>query len=106
MPNITYIEWSGEEHQVDVPNGWSLMEGATKNDVPGIVAECMGGCACATCHVYLEPDWFARLGAPSETEAALLEFAEGVEETSRLSCQVTVTDEMEGMVVRMPETQE
>lgn len=105
MPQIKYIEWTGDEHDVEVPEGWSLMEGATKNDVPGIDAECMGGCACATCHVYLEPRWIEKLAAPSETEAALLEYAEGVKENSRLSCQIKVVAEMDGMVVRIPQSQ-
>lgn len=106
MPKITYVEHDGEQHEVDVAAGISLMEGAVKNGVPGIDADCGGSCACATCHVMIDPAWFAIVGKPSSDEAELLEFAREVGEFSRLSCQVTVGDEMDGLLVRMPETQQ
>lgn len=105
MAKITYIEHNGTEHEVDVPDGYSLMEGATKNGVPGIVAECMGGCACATCHIYVDPPWREALPAAEDNELAMLEYASDVQEGSRLSCQIKVTDSLDGMVVRMPQAQ-
>lgn len=105
MPTITYVEFDGTEHRIDVPSGFSLMEGAVKNGLPGIEADCGGACACATCHVLIGPDWAARLGAPSVMEESMLEFAIGATDESRLSCQVQVRDELDGLVVRMPECQ-
>lgn len=105
MANITYIEHSGTEHVVNVPDGYSLMEGATKNGVPGIVAECMGGCACATCHVYVDPAWRSAVPEAADDEIAMLEYASDVGEGSRLSCQIKVTPALDGMVVRMPKAQ-
>ncbi|CAN7594189.1 2Fe-2S iron-sulfur cluster-binding protein [Phenylobacterium sp. LjRoot219] len=105
MPKITYIAFDGVEHAVDVPVGWSVMEGAKKNNVPGIDADCGGGCSCATCHVFVEPDWRARTGERNPIEDATLEFAENVVPNSRLACQIKVTDNLDGLVVRMPESQ-
>jgi 2Fe-2S ferredoxin len=105
MPKITYIEHNGKEHVVDVPVGWSVMEGAVKNRVPGIDADCGGGCACATCHVYVEAAWEAKLPISEYMERAMLDFAQGRQKTSRLSCQIKVTADMDGLVVRMPKTQ-
>ncbi|WP_038712656.1 2Fe-2S iron-sulfur cluster-binding protein [Burkholderia sp. lig30] len=105
MAKITYIEHGGAEHVVDVPEGYSLMEGATKNSVPGIVAECMGGCACATCHIYVDPAWRGAVPNANDDEIAMLEYASDVQEGSRLSCQIKVTRSMDGMVVRMPASQ-
>ena len=105
MPKITYIAFNGDEHVVDVPVGWSVMEGAKKNDIPGIDADCGGGCSCATCHVHVDPAWQARVGGRTPIEDATIEFADGVEADSRLSCQIKVTDEMDGLVVRLPESQ-
>jgi 2Fe-2S ferredoxin len=105
MPSITYIEFDGAEHVVDVPAGWSVMEGARKNDIPGIDADCGGGCSCATCHVYVDPAWQARVGPRNAIEEATLEFAENVEPNSRLACQIKVTDQLDGLVVRTPESQ-
>lgn len=103
MAKITYIESGGREHVVDAPLGGSVMEGAVKNNVPGIDADCGGACACATCHVYVDPDWVGAVGGASDTEAAMLEFAaEPVEANSRLSCQMKVTADLDGLVVRMP----
>jgi 2Fe-2S ferredoxin len=105
MPKITYIEHNGTEHAIDVPKGLSVMEGAVRNLVPGIDADCGGACACATCHVYVDPDWFAKTGEREPMEESMLDFADDVRETSRLSCQIKVTEELDGLVVRMPEHQ-
>jgi 2Fe-2S ferredoxin len=105
MPKIIYVEFSGVEHAVQVLSGASVMEGAKKNNVPGIDADCGGGCSCATCHVFVDPAWWARTGERNPIEEATLEFAENVEANSRLSCQIKVTDELDGLVVRMPESQ-
>lgn len=105
MPQITYIESSGAEHCVEVPEGLSVMKGAANNGIPGIPADCGGACACATCHVYIDPAWINRVTPLSEDEDAMLEFAEPREETSRLSCQVFVTADLDGLRVRIPESQ-
>jgi 2Fe-2S ferredoxin len=105
MAKITYIEFNGAEHTIDVRNGFTVMEGAVKNNVPGIDADCGGACACATCHVYVDPAWVEKTGKASAMEESMLDFAENVTETSRLSCQIKVTDELEGLIVRMPESQ-
>ena len=102
MPKITYIEYNGTAHTVDVAEGLSVMEGAVNNGVPGNDADCGGACACATCHVYVDPAWEAKTGEKNESEAAMISFANGVEPNSRLSCQITVTAELDGLVVRMP----
>ena len=105
MATITYIEHDGTEHPQDVPTGWSVMEGAVKNGVPGIDADCGGACGCATCHVYVDPAWLTVTGAPNGPEAEMLELAENVADNSRLSCQIDVTDALDGLIVRMPESQ-
>jgi len=105
MAKITYIEFSGAEHTIDVRNGFTVMEGAVKNNVPGIDADCGGACACATCHVYVDPAWLDKTGKASAMEESMLDFAENVTESSRLSCQIKVTEELEGLIVRMPESQ-
>jgi 2Fe-2S ferredoxin len=105
MAKIKYIEFDGSEHVVEVRNGLSVMEGAIKNNVPGIDADCGGACACATCHVYVDPAWTETVGPPSAMEESMLDFAEGVESNSRLSCQIKVSDKLEGLVVRLPESQ-
>jgi 2Fe-2S ferredoxin len=102
MPKITYIEYNGTAHTVDVEDGLSVMEGAVNNGVPGIDADCGGACACATCHVYVDPAWESKTGEKNESEAAMISFANGVEPNSRLSCQIKVTAELDGLVVRMP----
>jgi 2Fe-2S ferredoxin len=102
---ITYIEFNGREHVVDVPTGMSVMEGAKKNGVPGIDADCGGGCSCGTCHVFVDPAWLAQVGGRTAIEEATIEFAEGVEPNSRLSCQIRVSETLDGLVVRMPESQ-
>jgi len=105
MPKIKYIEFSGTEHVIDVPVGISVMKGAVDNRLRGILAECGGGCSCGTCHVYVDPDWFDRLGPKTPEEVQLLEDVCDTRPNSRLSCQVKVTPEMEGLVVRMPAKQ-
>ena len=105
MAKITYVEHNGTEHAIDVKNGLSVMEGAVKNNIPGIDADCGGACACATCHVYVDQEWLAKTGSRSAMEESMLDFAEGVEENSRLSCQIKVSDELDGLRVTMPESQ-
>ncbi len=105
MAKITYIEFDGTAHEVEVEHGFSLMKGAVHHGVPGIDAECGGACACATCHVYVDDSWAETLGLPQGNEKDMLEFANEVRGNSRLSCQITVTSELDGLVVRMPEFQ-
>jgi 2Fe-2S ferredoxin len=105
MPKVTYIEHSGKEHVIDVAAGATVMEGAVKNNVPGIDADCGGACACATCHVYVDDAWIARTGKAASMEESMLDFAEGVTANSRLSCQITVSADLDGLVVRLPESQ-
>jgi 2Fe-2S ferredoxin len=105
MAKITYIEWNGTEHIIDVASGLSVMEGAIDNSVPGIEAECGGACSCATCHVYVDPDWVGKTGSPEHLEKDMLECAMDLQDNSRLSCQIEVSDELDGLVVRMPELQ-
>jgi ferredoxin, 2Fe-2S len=105
MAKITYIEHDGTEHVVDVKTGLSVMEGAVKNNIPGIDADCGGACACATCHVYVQDEWLDKTGDKSAMEESMLDFAESVEPNSRLSCQIKVSDALDGLVVTMPESQ-
>ena len=105
MAKITYIQFDGTETAVEVKAGLSVMEGAIKNNIPGIDADCGGACACATCHVYVDEAWQEKTGKSSAMEESMLDFAENVEANSRLSCQIKVTDALDGLVVRMPESQ-
>ena len=105
MPKIKYIEHSGKEHEVDVPAGWSVMEGAVKNLIPGIDADCGGACACATCHVFVDPAWLDKLPKKEDMEETMLDFAPDMAANSRLSCQIKVTPALDGLVVRMPKSQ-
>lgn len=105
MPKITYIEHNGAEHVVDAEVGMTVMEAAVKNMVPGIDADCGGACACATCHVYVGEEWVKVMGSAEEMEEDMLDFAFDVRETSRLSCQLKVTDAFDGLVVSVPEKQ-
>ena len=105
MPKIKYIEHSGKEHEVNVPEGWSVMEGAVRNPIPGIDADCGGACACATCHVFVEEPWLGKLPPKEDMEETMLDFAPDVEANSRLSCQIKVTAALDGLVVRMPKSQ-
>ena len=106
MPKVIFIASDQSRREVDIPAGWSLMEGAVQNDVTGIVAECGGGCACATCHVFVDAAWAARLPASSTSEQDLLECtAVPRDPNSRLSCQIKLSSEMDGLIVRLPERQ-
>jgi 2Fe-2S ferredoxin len=105
MPKVKYIEHNGKEHVADVPLGWSVMEGAVKNLIPGIDADCGGACACATCHVHVDPQWVSKIPPKQDMEETMLDFAQELEPTSRLSCQIKVTAELDGLVVRMPRSQ-
>ena len=107
MPKVTYVEFNGTEHAVDVPVGTSVMRGAVDNNIPGIDADSGGECACATCHVYIDAAWLPKIGlpVPGSQEASMLSFAAVTQPDSRLSCQIKVTDELNGLVVRMPDRQ-
>jgi len=106
MAKITYIEHNGTEHVVEVANGLTVMEGARDNNIPGIEADCGGACACSTCHVYVAKEWVAKLAPAQDMELDMLDFAyEPNPERSRLTCQIKVTDELDGLVVQMPERQ-
>ncbi len=106
MAKITYIEHGGTEHVVDVANGLTVMEGARDNNIPGIEADCGGACACSTCHVYVAEDWVGKLPTKEAMEEDMLDFAYEPDPTrSRLTCQLKVTDALDGLVVQMPEKQ-
>ena len=105
MAKITFIEPSGKAHEVEAENGQTVMETAIKHMVPGIEAECGGALACATCHVYVDDAWSEKVGAPSAMEEDMLDFAFDVRPTSRLSCQIKVSAELDGLVVQVPERQ-
>ena len=105
MAKITYITQDNQKHEVEVQNGLTVMEGAVQNDIPGIDADCGGGMACATCHVYVKEDWFNKLPKKSEGEDDMLDQAYEPSPNSRLSCQITVSDELNGLVVHLPEKQ-
>jgi 2Fe-2S ferredoxin len=107
MPKVTYVEFNGTAHEVDVPAGTSVMRGAVDNNVPGIDADCGGECACATCHVYVDAAWLEKIGlpAPGSQEASMLSFAAVAQSDSRLTCQITMTEDLDGLLVRMPEGQ-
>ena len=105
MPKITYIEHSGKIHIQEVPNGLSVMEGAVQNNIPGIDADCGGSMACATCHVYVKEEWFNKLPKKEEGEDDMLDMAFEPKTNSRLSCQLMVSDQLDGLVVNLPEKQ-
>ncbi|MBB4301864.1 2Fe-2S ferredoxin [Rhodobium orientis] len=105
MPKITYYDPDGTKYEADAAVGSTVMENALKAMVPGIEAECGGACACATCHVYVDDDWTEKTGEPSAMEEDMLDFAYDVRPNSRLSCQIRVTDDLDGLVVRVPERQ-
>ena len=105
MAKITYIENSGEKHIVEVQKGLTEMEGAVANNVPGIDAECGGGMACATCHVYVKDEWFDKINKKNEGEDDMLDQAYEPKKNSRLSCQIQVTDDIDGLEVYLPEKQ-
>ena len=105
MAKIKYIEHNGNPHEIDVANGLSVMEGAVQNNIPGIDADCGGGMACATCHVYVKEDWFNKLPKKAEGEDDMLDQAYEPRSSSRLSCQIIVSDELNGLIVHLPEKQ-
>ena len=106
MPKIKYITFEGQEHVVDVPVGLTVMEGARDNNIPGIEGDCGGACACSTCHVYIDQAWLDKLPPIDEIEKDMLDFAhEPDEKSSRLTCQIQVTEDLDGLIVKMPEKQ-
>jgi ferredoxin, 2Fe-2S len=105
MPSITFTDSSGESRTVDAENGSTVMETALRNAIPEIEAECGGACSCATCHVYVDEAWSATVGGPSPMEEDMLDFAFEVRPTSRLSCQIKVSDALDGLVVHTPSRQ-
>jgi 2Fe-2S ferredoxin len=106
MPKIVYIDYEGVEREVDAAVDDSLMQTAKNNSIPGIDAECGGACVCATCHVYIDLAFRDCVGSPNPAEAEMLEFVAGLQPNSRLSCQITVTDSLTGLIVRTPKTQQ
>ncbi|PCI05381.1 MAG: 2Fe-2S ferredoxin [Hyphomicrobiales bacterium] len=105
MPKITFITHDDVSRELDVPSGMTIMEIAIKNSIPGIEAECGGACACATCHVYVDESWKEKTGEPEAMEEDMLDFAWEVQPNSRLSCQVKMSDELDGLIIRIPERQ-
>ena len=105
MTKITLVAFDGTRFDIDAVNGSTVMENAIRNSVPGIEAECGGACACATCHVYVDEQWTDTVGSPEPMEEDMLDFAFDVRPTSRLSCQIKVRDELDGLVVHVPERQ-
>ena len=106
MVKVTFIEFDKTEHSIDADNGMSLMEVAIQNGVPGIDADCGGACACATCHVYVDQNWVEKTGEAEQMEQDMLDFAyEPDPDRSRLTCQLKVTDALDGLIVQMPERQ-
>ena len=105
MPKITYIDSSGNQKTIDVATGLTVMEGAVQNNIPGIDADCGGGMACATCHVYVKDDWFNRIPKKEDGEDDMLDMAFEPKTNSRLSCQIIVSDELDGLEVNIPSKQ-
>ncbi|GCL61672.1 2Fe-2S iron-sulfur cluster-binding protein [Pseudaquabacterium pictum] len=105
MPKITFIAHSGQRHTVEAEAGLSLMRAAIDHNVPGIDGDCGGACACATCHVFVEGAWAAKTGVRTQQENDMLNFAAELRDSSRLACQITVTDDLDGLEVTMPEGQ-
>ena len=105
MTKISYIDASGQSRTVEAQDGSTVMETALRNSIPGIDAECGGACACATCHVYVDQTWLSKIEPMQEMEKTMLDFAEAVEPNSRLSCQIKVSDALDGFTVRMPKSQ-
>ena len=105
MPKITYIENNGKSHTVEVDKGLTVMEGALQNNIPGIDADCGGAMACATCHVYVKDEWFNKIPKAEDAEVDMIDMAYEPKKNSRLSCQIIVSDELEGLEVTTPEKQ-
>jgi 2Fe-2S ferredoxin len=102
MPKVIFYEHDGTRHDVDATSGLSLMRAAVDHNVPGIDADCGGACACATCHVYVEPEWLERSGTRTEMEESMLSFAAVTQDNSRLACQIELSDALDGLSVRLP----
>ena len=105
MPKIIYIENNGKSHSVEVAEGLTVMEGAVQNNIPGIDADCGGGMACATCHVYVKDEWFDKINKKSEGEDDMIDQAYEPKKSSRLSCQIQVSSDIDGLEVHLPEKQ-
>ena len=105
MTKITYIKHNGKSHTVEVAKGLTVMEGAVENNISGIDADCGGGMACATCHVYVKEEWFDKINKKTEGEEDMLDQAYEPNKYSRLSCQISVTDDIDGLIVNLPEKQ-
>lgn len=105
MPKIIYVTRDGQRHEVEVESGYSVMEGAVNNNIEGIVAECGGACACATCHSYVDPEWLGRLPEMDDMEDSMLDAAYERKENSRLTCQIEVSDALDGLVVHVGENE-
>ena len=105
MGRVTYIESSGEQHRVNLENGQSIMQGALDNLIEGILGECGGCCSCATCHCYVDEAWLEKVGAPDDMEKDMLDSVVDPQSSSRLSCQIQMSDDLDGLVVRLPESQ-
>ena len=105
MPKINYIEHGGKKHTIEVENGLTVMEGAIQNNIPGIDADCGGSMACATCHVYVKEEWFNKLPKKADGEEDMLDMAFEPKKNSRLSCQILVSDELDGLIVTTPTKQ-
>ena len=105
MSKITYIEHNGKSHSINVQNGLTVMEGAIQNNIPGIDADCGGSMACATCHVYVKEEWFNKLPKKEDGEEDMIDMAYEPSKYSRLSCQLTVSNDLEGLTVQLPEKQ-
>ena len=105
MPRVTYVETDGKVHEANVPVGLTVMEGARRDGIPGIDADCGGACSCGTCHVYVDEAWRERVGPPGANERDMLEFAVDPKDSSRLSCQIQVRGDLDGLVVHLPAAQ-
>ncbi len=105
MAKVTFIEHNGKTHEIEAAGGSTIMEAATKHNIPGIDADCGGACACATCHVYVDDAWVSKIPAMGSMEESMLDFAENVQPNSRLSCQIILNEDLDGIVVTIPESQ-
>ena len=105
MPTVTYTQPDGTTKDIEVKVGQSIKDGAVNNLIPGILAECGGACACATCHIYIDDQWFGKVGPAEDIEKDMLDFAEDVKDNSRLSCQVDMSEDLNGLIIHVPENQ-
>ena len=105
MSKVTYIEQDGKSHTIDIQNGLTVMEGAIQNNIPGIDADCGGSMACATCHVYVKEEWFSKIPKAEEAEIDMIDMAYEPKKNSRLSCQIIISDELDGLEITTPEKQ-